>query len=105
MSRWGVIKIAPPNDILGLLKTVPDVDVLEDGVLETLNRIYSDFTSAVSCEMVSDACLNVRGFKAATEMIICGLPIAQAVIQFVVNSISDPDESEALAEIVKANCK
>lgn len=105
MSRWGVIKIAPPNDILGLLKTVPDVDMLEDGVLETLNRIYSDFAGAVSCEMVSDACLNVRGFKAATEMIICGLPVAQAVIQFVVNSISDPDESEALAEIVKANCK
>lgn len=105
MNRWGVVKIAPPDSIIDLLKTVPDaVNVVPDD-LSSMDKIYSEFVAAAKSGQISDAALNIRGFKAAVDMVACGIPVAQAVIENVVNSISDIDEVEDLTEIVNSIIK
>ena len=105
MSRWGVIKINAPSSIISLLKTVPDaVNVIPDD-LATMDKIYAEFVAAAKSGQISDAALNVRGFKAAVDMVAWGTPVSQAIIENVVNSISDIDEVEVLTEIVDAISK
>lgn len=102
MSRWAVLKVKAAKSILPVLKTSPSSEYLSEEELETLNKLYQAFRESAESGDISDSALNIRGFKAAVDLISCGISVGQAVIDCVVNTVYEEDEIEILSAQVEA---
>lgn len=96
MSRFVCISVKAGSSIERVLKSaVPDAS---NKNVSLLNSCYKQFVDLVESNSVGESCLNLRGFISALKTMELGIPYEKAVIECVVNTVSQVDDRDILEQ-------
>jgi len=102
VSRFTCIDIKETGSIKNILQRVADEFDVPEYILDGMNKVYCEFKKVSDSgeDGISSDSLNIRGFESAVRLIGVGVPSREAIIEGVINTVSDYNEIEVLIQLL-----